>query len=229
MGSKGIISKKLLTEMLPHRKPGQTWVEPFVGSGGIIQHVTGKRIGGDVDECMVAFLNKIRDGWVPEPINREDYNHVKNNKSEYAPEFLAYVGYGCSFGAKWFGGFAKSSDGRDYSREAIRSIHKQAPMLYGAEFCHAPYNELNIPEGSFIYCDPPYQGAAKYKNSIDHTAFWQWCRDMTADGHTVFVSEYSAPDDFTCVFELVHRTTLNKNQSSPRIERLFRHVSCVGD
>ena len=69
MGSKSRIAKKLIPHILKFRQPGQTWVEPFVGAGGMIQHVKGPRVGRDRDGCIVAFLNAIRDGWVPEPID----------------------------------------------------------------------------------------------------------------------------------------------------------------
>lgn len=36
--------------------------------------------------------------------------------------------------------------------------------------------------------------------NFDHDKFWQWGRDMSIVGHTVFVSEYNAPADFECVW-----------------------------
>lgn len=44
-GSKRLIIKKILPFLLEGRKPGQYYVEPFVGGGNSIMHVTGKRIG----------------------------------------------------------------------------------------------------------------------------------------------------------------------------------------
>jgi len=59
--------------------------------------------------------------------------------------------------------------------------------------------ELDIPANSLVYCDPPYRGSTGYDGWFDSRAFWQWCRDKTREGHTVFVSEYKAPPDFECV------------------------------
>jgi hypothetical protein len=38
----------------------------------------------------------------------------------------------------------------------------------------------------------------------------------------VYVSEYEAPDDFECVFEIPKRMTMSKNNSEIRYERLFK-------
>jgi DNA adenine methylase len=226
MGSKARIAKKLLEVMLPHRKPGQYWVEPFVGAGGMIQNVDGPRIGSDLDSCIVAFLKAVSYGWVPEPIDKNQYLLIKDNKELYTQEYLAFVGYGCSFGGKWFGTFGggkHNGKNRKYSRceTAINSMKIQSPKLQGAEFFHCSYDELYIPGNSLVYCDPPYQNTAGYKFEFNHQKFWQWCRDMSNAGHSVFVSEYTAPDDFECVFELEHVTPFNRNKRSKRVEKLF--------
>jgi DNA adenine methylase len=228
MGSKARVAKKLLEVMLPYRKPSQYWVEPFVGAGGMIQNVDNPRIGSDRDGCIVAFLNAIRDGWMPEPITGDDYKLIKDNKEFYTPEYLAFVGYGCSFGGRWFGTFSGGWRGGKAQRfnrcdGVINSIRKQAPKLKGAKFYHCKYDELDIPPNSFIYCDPPYQNTAEYKFEFNHVKFWQWCRNMSNAGHAVFISEYDAPDDFECVFSLEKKVTLSKDKISKRVEKLFRY------
>ena len=35
---------------------------------------------------------------------------------------------------------------------------------------------------------------------INHSEFWDWCREKVEEGHIVFVSEYNAPDDFECIW-----------------------------
>ena len=71
------------------------------------------------------------------------------------------------------------------------------------EFKHGGYSEFTYPPNSIIYCDPPYANTTNYKgnNKFSHELFWEWVRDMTKVGHQVFISEYTAPEDFTCVYE----------------------------
>ena len=43
---------------------------------------------------------------------------------------------------------------------------------------------------------------------------------MKSIGHTIFISEYTMPEDFICVFEKIQTSSLSsKNKNS--IERLF--------
>jgi hypothetical protein len=48
----------------------------------------------------------------------------------------------------------------------------------------------------------------EYKSGNAHAKdypmiFWDWAREKRAEGHTVFVSEYNAPNDFKCVWEKI--------------------------
>ena len=52
---------------------------------------------------------------------------------------------------------------------------------------------------------------------------------MSKQGHKVFISEYNAPEDFECVKEIEHKTILNKNENSKRIEKLFIFKGVVND
>ena len=114
---------------------------------------------------------------------------------------------------------------RDYAAEAYRNVVKQTPKLYGAYFRLASFDKLEIPRESIIYCDPPYEGTAKYKGNdteLDHVAFWQWCREKKAEGHTIFISEYNAPEDFRCVWEKEVNSSLTKNTGAKKAtEKLF--------
>ena len=38
------------------------------------------------------------------------------------------------------------------------------------------YDKIDIPDNSFIYCDPPYANTKQYAKSFNSVAFWDWCR-----------------------------------------------------
>lgn len=75
-------------------------------------------------------------------------------------------------------------------------------------------------------CDPPYEGTTKYANDFDHNLFWNWVRNISKQGHTVFVSEYNAPDDFVCVWEKEAKSSLSANGkiggNKVSVEKLFK-------
>lgn len=226
-GSKRRIAKYILPIMLGHRKSlKQYWVEPFVGGGNIIENVKGNRIGADSHLAVIEALISIRDHVYELPksnkeFTKEDYIKAKGDRFSYA--FRSYVGFVCSFGGKWFDGWAADSGGRDYVAEAYRSALKQSPKLQGAELLCADYDKLTIPPNSLIYCDPPYANTRKYKGvgKFNHEKFWEWCREKAKEGHTIFISEYNAPSDFKCIWSKELTCMLNKDKYKRNIEKLF--------
>ena len=231
MGSKARHAKEILPIILADRKPGQWYVEPFVGGANVIDKVDGNRIGADANPYLMAVWQGIADGWCPpEFVSEDDYAAARNAK--LADAYTGYIGFAFSFGGKFFGGYRRDKAGsagcmenmKTQSRRSYESLEKQAEALQGVDFRCCPYDQLDIPPESIIYCDPPYDGTTGYKTgAFDHAAFWVWCERKVAEGHSVFVSEYSAPDGWECVWEKRVNNTLVKNTGSKQgVEKLFR-------
>lgn len=233
MGSKARIAKHLLPIILKDRKKGQWYVEPFVGGANMIVKVDGNRIGSDANKYLIALLDGLQNGKsesnLSVPVTLDYYNDVKKNMHRYDPFTVGYFGFLFSFGAKFFGGFIGCSGEygcRDRIGESIRNAKKTALEICDIAFCCSTYEKLFIPERSIIYCDPPYAGTTKYKDDFDHQAFWQWCREKCSEGHHVFISEYSAPDDFVCVWQQKLGVSVARNgKHKIAIEKLFVHSS----
>ncbi len=132
---------------------------------------------------------------------------------------VSYVVLGVNGG----GGYAFDTKGNNYADRGSRCLVRQAKKLEGVILTCGSYLDLDIPENSIIYCDPPYANTCKYKDDFNHNIFWEWCRSKAKNGHIVFISEYSAPNDFICVKEVQHKTILDKNSQYPRIEKLFKY------
>lgn len=224
LGSKNRISKYILPIILKDRKIDQFYVEPFCGGCNTIDKVTGNRIAGDSNNYLISLWIALQNGYCPpENISREYYYKIKNNKDNFAPELVAFVGFLCSFGAKWFAGYAFNKKGDNYASRGKRCLLKQIQKLKEVNFYNKSYHELDIPPNSIIYNDPPYENTTKYKDEFDHKTFWDWCRTMSISGHNVYVSEYNAPTDFICIKEIPHKTILDKNCQYTRIEKLFKY------
>ena len=135
---------------------------------------------------------------------------------------VAFVGFLCSFGGKWFGGYAFNSKKDNYAARGSRVLVKQIENLKSdIVFTSQDYLTMPLEPNSLIYCDPPYRNTTGYKDSFDHEAFYNWCRQKSKEGHTIFISEYNMPDDFKCIFQIPQDTVLNKNKKEPRIEKLY--------
>ena len=225
MGSKNRIAKYILPIMLEHKTEDMTWVEPFVGGANMIDKVKGNRIGADINEYVISLLNQMsKPNYKAPKISEEKYNDIKNYQSQYPRYIVGYTGTQLSYGGKWFGGYRRDKEGRrNYCLEAQNNVNKQSKNIQGVKFIHSSYDELPLnSDNCLIYCDPPYNGTTSYKDSFDHTRFWDWCREMSDRGHIVFVSEYNAPKDFKCVWEKEMVSNLTKDTGSKKaIEKLF--------
>lgn len=161
MGSKNRIAKYILPIILKDRKFNQWYVEPFVGGANIIDKVNGNRIGSDNNKYVIEALKLIRDNSLNLPKNNQEfsgdmYKYIRKNKSEFDDNIVGYVGITLSYGGKWFGGWCHS-DIRDYVAQAYRNSIKQSENLKGIKFLYSDYLDLEIPNDSIIYCDPPYK------------------------------------------------------------------------
>jgi DNA adenine methylase len=227
MGSKDRLAKYILPIILKDRLEGQYYVEPFCGGCNTLTKVVGNRIASDNFLPLIEMWKAIQSGWTPpQEVSEEDFKFIKYSNDESVPLYLkGYVGFNLAFGASWLGGYARAANGakiRNPGKEAYNNISKQFSLLEGVSFICTDYTTLTIPSNSIIYCDPPYRNTVKYPVDIVYDHFYQWCRDMKGTGHTIYISEYSMPEDFTCVWEKeVNRNLIRTNTTLTKIEKLF--------
>ena len=234
MGSKNRIAKHILPIILKDRKDGQWYVETMVGGANTIDKVEGNRIGADSNKYLISLLQHCEKGLsseLPNKISEEEYNHIKNNFNQYEDHLIAHCGFNATFGAKWFGGYARARKVTGYDRDVIcgkNSLIKASGALKGVFFKCSSYFDLIIPKNSIIYCDPPYAGTTKYKDKFDSDRLWAWCRAKAKSGHKVFISEYNAPADFVCIWQQELKVSVAKEgKQKTAVERLFVHESQV--
>lgn len=220
---------------------GTTFVSLFCGSCVIESLVNAdKKILNDKHEYLIAMYQALQNGYeLPDNITREQYYDIKENKDK-DKALAGFVGFGCSFGGKWFGGYAKNRVGRNYCLEAKkhtlklwdtnyceqskRSISKTMLGIKNAEFVCKDYRDVEIPENAIVYCDPPYMNTTQYSNSknFNYNEFWDYMRKLSKD-HIVFISEENAPADFKCIWskEVKRVLDVNKTNIKSKTEKLF--------
>jgi len=220
MGGKMRIGKQLaavINDFDPHH-----YHEPCCGMFSVGKHVKATiKTAADVNPDLIMLLKAVRDGWddMPTHVTEDQYNELKAAESS---ALRGFVGIGCSFFGKFFGGFARDPRMNDFGTIARNNMRKLRPRLQGVDFTCQPYWEYEG-EADLIYVDPPYKGTANFESGLfDHDKFWAWVRKQTA---RVLVSEYQAPDDFKVVWEKPVKTTMNSGKKGSkghdRVERLF--------
>ena len=232
MGGKAKIANDIIDIILKNRFDEQLYWEPFVGGCNLIDKISGKRMASDNNVYLIEMWKKLSDchNDLPKLIDKQLYNEARDNyngKINTMPIYLiGWIGFMASFNGRFFdGGYSGITDKRNYIDEQIRNTLKQVDQIKDIKFLYGTYYEISkkLTEPTLIYCDPPYKNTKQYSTSknFDHDYFWEWCRNMNEQGHTVYISEYSAPDDFVCVWQKeITNSMATKNTYKP-IEKLF--------
>ena len=230
-GGKVRISKNLALFINNQLKENQTFVDLFCGSCNVISKIDNNRlrIANDKHYYLIEMWKELQKGWLPpESLTEEEYKYIKNNKDE-KPYLTAFVGFGCSFAGKWFGGYAYS-DKRNYCLNAYNSVLNKLKNLKNVMFYNLDYSEVDIPKGSFVYCDIPYKNTTPYckkeVGEFNHEEFYQWVRE-NSNKYEIYVSEYkeNVPNDFEIVWEQNSKKDIrNKNNIKEKtIEVLMKY------
>lgn len=236
LGNKSKLAKELALILTTNLNGNNWYVEPFVGAAGMISNIDySKRFGSDYNSYIIALmssLNKVQinsdenlfDGYY---INEELYKKVKINQDKYPKHLIGLLAFGCSFGGKFWGGYARgglTSKGiaRCHAQETLRNLENLRHKLDDVKFINKSYLDVHIPKGSVVYCDIPYRNSTKYSNPFNHSEFWEWCREKSKFNF-LYVSEYNAPNDFRCIWEKEFKVGIDHKQKEHKksIERLF--------
>ena len=188
----------------------------------------GKRYASDASTYLIALWKSLQLGWEPpDEVTEAEYEDIRNNKDKYHPALVAFVGFGVSWGGKWFGGYARNqagvTDTAMFAGRAKRSLESKMVTMRDVEFFYADFMDCQPPcENMLIYCDPPYEGTTGYGAvpDFDSTVFWNRVRYLSSCGHTVIVSEYDAPGDFKCVMTQDTKLFLN-DEGKDVVDKLF--------
>jgi len=180
------------------------YVEPFVGGASVLALVKKEhRLALDVESNLIWMWKAVQQGWVPPTeVSRELYSALRNHPHDSA--LKGFVAYGCSWGGKFFGGYA-SGDDRNFADEGSRRItNKVAPHIKDVFFDCCDYKDAEAyGEGWIFYCDPPFLNTATYSAGgvFNHQEFWSWADSMANMGHVMLVSETEAPDGWDVCWE----------------------------
>jgi DNA adenine methylase len=224
LGGKSRIAKDI-SNIINQYSKDKLFISLFCGTCSIESLVNAKqKVCNDSQEYLIELWNQLKNGLdLPETITEGDYQYYKNNKNENKA-LTAFVGFGCSFGGKWFGGYARQTKGLNYAKTAKNSLLRKLKGLQNTEFICSDYKNVKIPNGSIIYCDPPYENTTRYSNSnnFDHEEFWNYMRKLSKN-NTVFISEINAPSDFKIIWQKDFTRNLDANVVFTSTEKLYQH------
>lgn len=251
-GSKRKYMKELLPILMNGTDEDTVFIDCFGGGMNVISEIPLRhKYAIELNRYICALWHKIQkngiqDTFLPtdsDTFTEKDYKAVKydyiNNLYYYSDYFIGFVGSACSYGGAWFNGYAKYNPRKkeDHIKEAYNGLCKQVEKfkyLEDTEFLNGPYNivtdnilsnELRGYNNVVIYCDPPYFNTKKYESDFNHHEFWNWAREKSKQGYRVYISEYTAPQDFIPIWAKEKKdgmgTTRSGEKQNNKTEKLF--------
>lgn len=231
MGGKARIGKEIIQAILDDGAPRDRWFEPFVGGGNVMIQaapVFGKCLGMDAHPDLILMWRKTTEEFwsPPHTVTPEQYKALRH---EEPSALRGFVGFGCSFGGKWFGGYAHQREGRQPDAlESASAVIKQASTFakHNVRFQHGEFGTRPPAPGTVYYCDPPYAGTTTYSTApFDHELFYKRLVEYAATGVWVYVSEYAVPEHVPArlIWSKVVQMPLEAQDNTRKAEeRLYR-------
>lgn len=165
---------------------------------------------------------KLKSGWkLPyKCVSKENYDRLRKSKTHSA--LRGFIGIACAYSGIFFAGYRPFSSAQNYFERTRKGLLDMVQYLKNIKFLSASnYDEFN-PTGMTIYCDPPYKGnnfKSEHFDNFYHDAFWDLMRKWSMN-NLVFISEYTAPKDFECVWKKTAKSVYS-GQKKEKIEKLF--------
>ena len=226
---------KIIAEVISE-KVGETdreihgYCEPFCGMLGVYQHIPQyfqerqmSYKAGDTNESVIRMWQDVQQGWKP-PISCSEstYNRLKNQKGTSAEK--TYIGYQFSFGGQFFMGYNGKYGNATSYKSVPEKVYRIARELQNVEFNVRSYTQFSNLRNHVIYCDPPYTNTkCIYSEKFDNNSFWEWVCEMNKT-NVIFISEYTAPDDFECVYENKKKIQTSAKRVASGCEKLFMKI-----
>ena len=203
------------------------YIESFCGALGVaIRMVDDYNVHiSDNHKDLIMLWKEVKVGKFkyPKTVSERTYNRFK--KSNEPSAMRAFIGFGCSFGGKWFSSFAEDYNTNRISicNGTVSGLKKTTNKIKKIKkIKHQSYEKWK-PVNCLIYCDPPYQNTTQYNTDSDfnHYEFWNKVRECSKN-NIVIVSEYTAPKDFKCIWKKSKNFNYTYKISKKKyIEKLF--------
>lgn len=231
LGGKTKLARDIVSVIRPQ---DYTFVwEPFCGGGSVTAEISRALEGlptvflaSDVRPELVDMWEAVKSGWAPPKLDRNltDTEYQALRLSPDSP-IRTFVGFGCSFGGKYWGGLARGDD-RAFYEEGRRRLLLESKSIVSKQPIFRTIDFLTLaaapPPGTLVYCDPPYVGTTGYGMRFDHDLFWSVCLWLARSGCAVYVSEFSAPSFCAEVWRKDRKMTVgSKSRKASMADCLF--------
>lgn len=188
-------------------------------------------IANDAHPAVIPLLRAVGQGWKPpETLDENEYSRVRREVPPSDP-LHGFTAFGCSFGGKYWGGYARGGSGRNYAKNAKNALNKDASILAQLTFATCDYSELEAiypaAPNDVWYVDKPYTNTAGYKGvaAFDDTRFWKWAAEFRG---RLLVSDFTAPAGWSPINLISRKVDIsggtNGRRSGEQVDTVFERL-----
>jgi DNA adenine methylase len=197
LGGKMRQSKQIVAAIGALHPDFETYIEPFCGAlwsaqAAIKAFPNRRYVLNDINPHLVDFWREAANGWSPPAeVSEATYAHYNKTRPSGDP-MTGYVGFAWSFGGKFFGGAARTGG---QIKGSYKSTMAKIDVLRSADvsFLCGPFGALDVPNGSMVYLDPPYEARTRQSHFgvFNKAEYLRWAEGLAARS-TVIATEFVA-------------------------------------
>ena len=152
LGGKGRNGRAIANAILSRTTRRARLIEPFIGGANVTKSLAPEFQDvwvGDTHEDLILMWRAAARGWSPpSSVTEKEYAEARLA----APSALrGFIGFGCSYGGKWWGGYARPRGDRPcrthpdyYAQLASRDVQEVGCVLTRATIVQRPYDEWDV-------------------------------------------------------------------------------------
>jgi DNA adenine methylase len=201
-GGKSRISKKIAHIILAERSGRILW-EPFCGALSMTIALQPD-LASDIHPGLIQLYSRTAadPNWLDDfECSEQDYQNARALPD--ADPLKAFIGFGCSFGGKWFGGFGRrritAKNPHSVCHVSRVSLKKRVAQIRSVLLQCLPFDAITPSAGCLLYLDPPYSNTTLAGSTpFDQSRFLDLCESWARAGSIVFISEYDLPIGKIC-------------------------------
>ncbi len=235
LGGKTRLAKHISEAILNDTPFRGRFHDPFVGGGSIMNAMVphfNETFISDIHPDLIHLYQKIASEgteWLPESITEEEW---RTYRSSDISALRGFVGFGCSFGGRWFEGYARSGT-TNYAAQSKRSLIKHEDTWKKVtDISCKSYLDIHPQENDVVYLDPPYANTKPYSGTDKFNAeeFWDKAKSWAEEsGAHIYVSEYNAPEGWESIWSKEKKITMDslytkKSQIDREVKKDMEHL-----
>ena len=194
----GVISA-VVPVIRKHHKLHQWYVEPFGNLGCYPMRIYTHRLINYENKYLYFTRKRLQEGWIPpEFVHPYRAIEIRKNPNSFPEEIVGWVNHYLPIYAKMFHQVRNTDPNKLFPSFAHKLICMQYPKYKSVQVYNLPYQKIDIPDESLIFCDMREE-FMRHNYVVPDDEFWAWCRTKATQKHTVLVKSKSAPEDFTQV------------------------------